>query len=315
LIGVAVALAIVLASCARDDPSRPYPPAPRCPSIIHGDVTSLEMDDLADWCWTRPNLVAYTHSALTYEDALLRGTKQIWILDLATAARRYVIGGRNPSWSPDGVSITYDWYDDSYELQIWTVDSDTGHRTPLTTGPRVKYAPDWSPDGRWIAYGGQHGTSPDSSGLWLHDQLSGRKSFLRRGHAEPDWAPDGRHLVIGRVAVIDTARPDSIEFSLDSLITARAAWSPSGRELLFTELVIADRAVSIMHLDLDTREKTEVARWARAATWSPDGQRFIYTAVDSATNTSCLYLRSLDGTECRQLTHLSDYQRPDSTGP
>src|SRR5579859_3315131 len=59
--------------------------------------------------------------------------------------------------SPDGKFIAYrvretDWKENAYVRQIWLVNVATGVSFQLTRGKKSSDAPEWSPDGRWLAF-------------------------------------------------------------------------------------------------------------------------------------------------------------------
>ncbi len=59
--------------------------------------------------------------------------------------------------SPDGRFVAYrvretDWKENAYVRQIWLVNVATGASFQLTRGKKSSDAPEWSPDGRWLAF-------------------------------------------------------------------------------------------------------------------------------------------------------------------
>jgi len=64
----------------------------------------------------------------------------------------------SPKISPDGRLVAYEvretnWKDNEFVNQIWLVDVQTGKSLQLTRGKKSAGGADWSPDGRWLAFG------------------------------------------------------------------------------------------------------------------------------------------------------------------
>jgi Tol biopolymer transport system component len=94
----------------------------------------------------------------------------------------------SPAISPDGGTVAFVALGD-----LWTVTR--GRLTRLTKDPAVQNDPQWSPDGRQLAYVSDQGGSVD---LWLWDAAAGTERQLTTnlgGTALPAWSPDGKRIV------------------------------------------------------------------------------------------------------------------------
>src|SRR6185436_13348564 len=102
----------------------------------------------------------------------------------------------SPSYSPDGSQIAF-ISGKSGSPQVYIMDADGSNvelLTPYKPGVRsYRASPDWSPDGRAVAYEQQNGLFQ----IWMIDLRDRNpKQLTSEGENEdPSWAPDGRHIV------------------------------------------------------------------------------------------------------------------------
>jgi dipeptidyl aminopeptidase/acylaminoacyl peptidase len=128
------------------------------------------------------------------------------------------LGPEHLRFSPDDKSLVADW-----AFQLVLIDVASGAiRRPMYTDNGVKY-PDWSPDGRLIAYYRsfrQYFEPFDSAGLHLFDLTSGENWPLYTPSGQyfgsGRWSPDGRYLAgvdagAGGEPVIARVTPDGSE--------------------------------------------------------------------------------------------------------
>jgi TolB protein len=102
----------------------------------------------------------------------------------------------SPSYSPDGRQIAF-ISGRSGSPQLYIMDADGSNiqlLTPYQAGVRsYRAGPDWSPDGRAIAYEQQQGNFQVFM-IDVRDRVP--KQLTSEGENEdPSWAPDGRHMV------------------------------------------------------------------------------------------------------------------------
>src|SRR6476620_8294826 len=99
------------------------------------------------------------------------------------------------TWWRDGREVIY-----SMEGSLWRQRLGASEARQLSAGPRYDYQPDWSPDGRFVAYASYDGDAIDLRVLDLESGVT--STILRNGsvNLEPRWSPDGK-----RIAFVSTA--------------------------------------------------------------------------------------------------------------
>ena len=111
-----------------------------------------------------------------------------------------------PALSPDGASVIYTVKaiivqpdkkgEYSYQTRLWLAATD-GHTAPreLTRGEANASSPQWSPDGRRVAFVRKDKDKPQ---VWILPLADGGEAFaltkLESGATNPRWSPDGTRL-------------------------------------------------------------------------------------------------------------------------
>ncbi len=211
-------------------------------------------------------------------------------------------GPSSAAWSPDGRELVY-----SMGGSLWRQRVGSGEARQLTDDPDYAYQPDWSPDGRFIAYAAYTGSAID---LRLLDLGSGATvSVVADGsvNLEPRWSPDGRRLAYvstayqGRfhVFLVDVAegrigKPLRLTEDRDSKLPRyyysvfdqylSPSWSPDGRELILVSnrghvwgsgtlwRMAAEPGAPMREIHV------EETTWGARPDWSRDGKRVVYAS-------------------------------------
>ena len=206
------------------------------------------------------------------------------------------------AWSPDSRTLIY-----SMAGSLWRQDVNSTIAEQLTAGPGYDYQPDWSADGRWIAFSRY---IHDAMELWLLDLHDGRTRQLTSGSAvnlEPRFSPDGKRLAFvstsfkghfhvfagrfenGELSDVQQLTPENVS-SLPRYYYSKVdheispVWSHDGSEILF----ISNRG-HIHGTGGFWRMKAQPAAPAHEihyeeTTWkarpdlSPDGKRIVYAS-------------------------------------
>jgi TolB protein len=211
-------------------------------------------------------------------------------------------GPSSATWSPDGRELVY-----SMGGSLWRQRLGTGEARQLTDGPDYAYQPDWSPDGRFVAYAAYTGTAVD---LRLLDLGSGATISIVADSSvnlEPHWSPDGRrlafvstryqgrfHLFLVDVAEGRVGKPVRLTEDRDSKLPRyyysgfdqylSPTWSPDGNELILVSnrghvwgsgtlwRMAAESGAPMREIHV------EETTWGARPDWSRDGKRVVYAS-------------------------------------
>src|SRR5205823_2762752 len=167
----------------------------------------------------------------------------IWTLPSSGGAAKRITDlfndARQPTWSPDGRTITFFAYRDG-GYDIWSVAPDGSNQRKLTWGPYDDREPAWSHDGTRIAFSSDRGDPLGSDyNIWILDVRSGTLRQLTKNPSDdymPSWSPDDREIAFAStrasgqgVWAINVA--DGTERQLQSArgTVDAPSWSPAGR--------------------------------------------------------------------------------------
>lgn len=208
-----------------------------------------------------------------------------------------------PTFSPDGSQVAFSWNGEkgaNSNIYVKVIGSEPPLR--LTNNTADEYSPEWSPDGRWIAF---CRTLPEGKfAVVLNSPVPGPERILTESYRDPTsnlsgpflaWSPDSRWLAIGGAEKLED--PQSLFlFSLETGEKRRItslnwpgdscpSFSPDGRKLAFsrwTAWAISDLYLLDLSPDLNPvaePKRVTVGNWdAASPAWTVDGKSLIFSA-------------------------------------
>jgi Tol biopolymer transport system component len=128
------------------------------------------------------------------------GNLDVWRMDARGASRPLIASSYlddSGRYSPDGTRIVFSTQRGLESRELWLANADGSEQTPLTHGPGIHQgSPCWSPDGKWIAFDSQDGTTAVWQ-IWKIEAAGGvprRVTSLPAGANVPFWSRDGRTI-------------------------------------------------------------------------------------------------------------------------
>lgn len=224
-----------------------------------------------------------------------------------------------PSAQPPAVLAFASKTTDGY-WHIFTMHEDGTHRIQLTHGPYHDREPEWSPDGRHIAFMRieNEGDHYDNSDVYVINADGTGLRFLVEG-AEPVWSPDGTQIAYTgentstpqlsqassvHVVGADGSDPHPLPLPGD---TAEPSWSSRDDVITFAGIFTdpTENDAQSTNLFSSRPDGSRVRRltdnpYACNGSLSPDGRRIAYVALLDVTFD--IWTMKTDGSEKRRLS-------------
>ncbi len=317
----ALAAAVLVATAAAT-----LPPSPLA-AQDEPDGT-LKLETYLDWEWVANPQLSPDGSQVLYTRSWVdrindRRESSIHVMNADGSRKRFLVDGSSPKWSPSGDRIAYTAPGEPSGSQIfvrWM--DDEGAVTQVT---RVTKGPgniEWSPDGTQIAF-----TMSVSSDHPWPISLPGRPEGAK--WTEAPKVVDRLQYRRDRRGYIDEGYTHLFVVPADGG-TARqltdgdwnhngVAWTPDGREILFTSLRVDDAEHEWRQSDIYSvavasgliSQLTDRSGPDGSPVPSPDGRLIAYTGNDHTTDTYItrkLYVMNRDGSGSRMISQGFDRQ-------
>jgi tricorn protease len=197
--------------------------------------------------------------------------------------------------SPDGSTIAFSW-----NGEVWTVPSSGGVAQPLTRNAGRDREPEFSPDGKQIAFVSNREGSDQVYIVSSKGGIPRQVTHHTGGYSLQGWTGDGRNLLVSasrdhgwrgleRFFKVSTTEPKADELLFDAY-GANGSLSPDGKKLLFTREgapwfrkgYVGSEDSQIWLYNLETKVFQKVLNpdgGALTPLWKPDGNGFYYVGI------------------------------------
>jgi len=223
--------------------------------------------------------------------------------------------------SPDGRSVVYvvskvDHEKDEEHAAIWLHSMDSGECRRLTSGVAYDSDPEWSHDGRRVAFVSSRGEKKQIYVIPVDGgEARALTSLLQGVSGGPKWSPDDEYIAFTTPPEAPEREPDepyrikrhiyrfdafgylsealqdiymipvdggeASQLTEDDCNNTAPVWSPDGREIMFLSQWSPDShriPASLKVVDMEGEARDVVGHWGSAlsGTWLPDGERIAF---------------------------------------
>jgi len=203
--------------------------------------------------------------------------------------------------------------------EIYTCDFDGYNPRRLTHNNSISLFPDWSTDGKWMAYTSYKGGKPD---LYIREISSKRESVVAREgiNMTPAWVPGKLELA----ATLSFSGDQEIYLLTEAgkiikrLTNKRGSdlsptWSPDGTKMAFVSNRSGTPQIYVMDVaSRKVRRLTYEGRYNTQPNWSPSGDKIVYSSMAGVHN---IFVIGSDGQNPIQLTYDSGDNEAPSWSP
>jgi TolB protein len=229
-----------------------------------------------------------------------RDLNEVWILHPSDNSRYRVVGGRDPTLSPDGQWLAYYSFNQGIEDGIYAINlTQNSQPVPILTSKVVDFDLAWSPEGSWLAFSSGFDPSiylvrPNGSDLTRLTDNSGQDFGL-------SWSPNGDQLAYAsnkdgdmEIYILDLATLQEIKLTENDFSDQEPAWSPDGSKIAFIREANRSVAIYTMNIDgTDIKKLRNERGVVLGLIWSPDGNHIAY--LTNHGNGLELYIMRRDG--------------------
>lgn len=245
-------------------------------------LTSSRMQNIAQYSPDGKHLVF---------DSDRSGVWSIWLADADASNLVQVTHDRPagyPRWSPDSQRIAFAITEDNGSEAVYTVNIADLVPHKLETGLQASSAPSWSPDGKWIYFGGFEGAGHQ---IYRCPSQGGQPALVASGLEYIAAIPseDGNTLYItwssaeSYMDMLSLDRPGAVPRRIPHMpeLANSTQWAVAANGIYFTPL---DKPRSVWFYNLATQNSHEVFQAAKdlsdGMSLSPDGRYMLYSQVD-----------------------------------
>jgi TolB protein len=194
---------------------------------------------------------------------------------------------------------------------LYTIDLNTGVRSPVSRKVGANITGKWSPDGKKIAFSLARAGSAD---IYICDADGSNLAQLTTWpsiETSPSFSPDGKQIAytsdrtgMPQIYVMPVDGKEGRRVTWTGSYNDTAAWSPKGDYIAYASMIGNNFNISLVHVNeaRDVRQLTSGAGSEETPTWSPNGRNIAYSGNSGGVKQ--IFIMNSDGTNQAQVTNL-----------
>ena len=210
--------------------------------------------------------------------------------------------------SPDGKQVVFVSTRAGGRANLWVLEVATRKARPVTSGDGGDFRPAWSPNGKWIAFSSDRGSSlPSAKGRWerlhivdiylIRPDGTGLKRISEHGNfcGGPKWTRDGKSVTAYCMSAEETwtyrwgdqdGKTQLVEINAETGATKPLAAGPGVK---MSPSVLASGEIGYLRRDKSAKgvfyasgRQGPTGSDLYSPSWSPDGARLVYSRYNDA---------------------------------